>query len=1370
MNIKNGYYLGLDMGTNSVGWAVTDKEYRVLRAKGKDLWGIREFDEAETSVNRRTQRISRRRRQRETARIGLLKEYFNDAIKSVDPNFYQRLDNSKYYLEDKDENVRDKNGIFNDPDFTDKDYFKKYPTIFHLRKALIEDDNEAHDVRLVYLAILNMFKHRGHFLDKSGQLENSEGSIADLYKELSDFVEECNIQDNASCNVVLPKLEDEKTFASAITNRDISRKERYNELLNILHINKSQKQLLEIVKGICGLKMNLVTIFGDEIKGEEDSKIDLSFSDNNAEETLAELADKLADDEMNVILGAKKLYSEAVLHAILKGDKYLSYARVRDYEKHKSDLRKLKDLLKRTSMEDYNRMFRSEEAGSYSAYVNSCNSSTVKGNIPGGPRRRGLEGRKPEDFYAFTKKIIKNYPDSEEKKYILSEIEREQFLPKQLTASNGVIPNQVHAKELKVILGNAESYLQFLKEKDDSGLTISERIIKLFSFTIPYYIGPVSKDISRGIGTGWAVRKDSGRVLPWNLSDKIDIGETRKGFIERLIRRCTYLNDEKVLPKASLLYESFCVLNEINNIKVAGTKISVETKQALYRELYQKGKKVSRKDIEKYLICCGIIKEGEQDLISGIDIQINNCLASFGKMTAVFGENIHEDKYQKISEDIIKLCTIYGDEKTELKKILSDKYCSEINSEFNVLDEKKVKRITGFKFKDWGRVSYEFLTLHGADKSTGELRSIIRTMWETNDNLMELLSDRYTFNEEIELRTNSAVKSLSEFSIEDLDGMYFSAPVKRMVWQTLRIIKELEHVMGEAPEKIFVEMAKRPDEIKKRTDTRAKSFTELYKNIKDEDKDWIKFIEKADKDGSIRSKKIYLYLTQMGRCMYTRKEIELSEVMTDKYDIDHIYPRHFVKDDNIANNLVLVEKTKNAHKSDTYPIEESIRKNMHDFWKSLLDRKLITKEKYLRLTSASPFTEEQLAGFIARQLVETRQGTKGVADILREVMPEKTSIIFSKASNVSDFRHENNLFKSRIANDLHHAHDAYLNIVVGNVYNTKFTNDPRRFVKDYESDKLTNNYHLSKMFNYDVIRNGYCAWRAGENGTISTVKNMLAKPSPMLTRMSFEGHGQIANQTLYGKAKAIKSPDAYIPLKESDAILCDVKKYGGFSSASTAYFVLAEYTKKKKIVRSIEAIPIYIKGKADKDKTIIEGYIRKRTGGENIRVADIKIKMQSLIKLNGYYLYLTGITGKQLILRNAVQLIFDQDIINYIKKLEKEYDTELNSEDNIKLYDTLIDKHKTNIMMKRPNPVLDKLSEGREKFIKLNLDNQKKVLKEILKLSSLGGSGADLSLIGASANTGVMLTNKNISANKEFKLIERSVTGIYDKEIDLLKI
>ena len=40
------YYIGLDVGTNSVGWAVTDPEYNVLRFKGNSMWGARLFEEA----------------------------------------------------------------------------------------------------------------------------------------------------------------------------------------------------------------------------------------------------------------------------------------------------------------------------------------------------------------------------------------------------------------------------------------------------------------------------------------------------------------------------------------------------------------------------------------------------------------------------------------------------------------------------------------------------------------------------------------------------------------------------------------------------------------------------------------------------------------------------------------------------------------------------------------------------------------------------------------------------------------------------------------------------------------------------------------------------------------------------------------------------------------------------------------------------------------------------------------------------------------------------------------------------------------------------------------------------------------------------
>ena len=33
------YYIGIDMGTDSVGWAVTDEEYNVIKLRNRDLWG-----------------------------------------------------------------------------------------------------------------------------------------------------------------------------------------------------------------------------------------------------------------------------------------------------------------------------------------------------------------------------------------------------------------------------------------------------------------------------------------------------------------------------------------------------------------------------------------------------------------------------------------------------------------------------------------------------------------------------------------------------------------------------------------------------------------------------------------------------------------------------------------------------------------------------------------------------------------------------------------------------------------------------------------------------------------------------------------------------------------------------------------------------------------------------------------------------------------------------------------------------------------------------------------------------------------------------------------------------------------------------------
>ena len=47
------YYVGLDVGSNSVGWAVTDQSYHIPRYKSNAMWGVRLFSEAAGAAERR---------------------------------------------------------------------------------------------------------------------------------------------------------------------------------------------------------------------------------------------------------------------------------------------------------------------------------------------------------------------------------------------------------------------------------------------------------------------------------------------------------------------------------------------------------------------------------------------------------------------------------------------------------------------------------------------------------------------------------------------------------------------------------------------------------------------------------------------------------------------------------------------------------------------------------------------------------------------------------------------------------------------------------------------------------------------------------------------------------------------------------------------------------------------------------------------------------------------------------------------------------------------------------------------------------------------------------------------------------------------
>ena len=347
---KQEYYLGLDMGTSSVGWAVTNTKYELLRKKGKDMWGIREFDEANSAAERRTHRVDRRRRQRNVVRLGLLKSYFSEEIAKIDPNFFIRLDNSKYFLEDKDERVRTKNGIFDDDNYNDTNYYKDYPTIFHLRKALLDIDNTGakFDARLVYLALTNMFKHRGHFLlNAEGDALNTE-QVDIVYQEILDRLE--------NDYEIIIEHKPIQQVTEILGSTDIGRKKKHEELQGLFGVGKKDKSANELLEYLCGLNVNAKLIFDKNAE----EMVKLCINDFSDEDKISALKEQLTEEEYTLIEQLKSIYDYAVLAGTLKGYDYLSCARVKLYEKHKKDLKLLKTLCRKyKTEEEYNKMFRS---------------------------------------------------------------------------------------------------------------------------------------------------------------------------------------------------------------------------------------------------------------------------------------------------------------------------------------------------------------------------------------------------------------------------------------------------------------------------------------------------------------------------------------------------------------------------------------------------------------------------------------------------------------------------------------------------------------------------------------------------------------------------------------------------------------------------------------------------------------------------------------------------------------------------------------------------------------------------------------------------------------------------------------------------
>lgn len=1327
-NIK--YYIGVDIGTNSVGWAVIDENGNLLKKGKHHLWGSRLFDQAQTAQNRRNYRSSRRRYNKRRQRIGLLRLIMSDMVLEVDPSFFIRLEKTTFLdKEDKKailkDNYKMNYNLFCDEDYNDKKYFKDYPTIYHLRKKLCESDEKA-DPRLIYLALHHIVKYRGNFLYEGQELHLEPSNKEEDLKILFDILGKNN-------DTVYDISEEQIQFILKTVVENISKTAKVDECMSQLKLNSEDKKIVkEFMRGLVGNKFNVSKLYMHEDLQFDDEDLKLQFSDKSYEEKITEYENVL-EEKMEFIDLMQRFYSWIELSKIVGSDSQhasISGAMVNIYESHREDLRTLKEVMLKIGKKEYDEMFKptSKNVVNYYNYVNPV----------------ACSGDKTDGFYKYVKKAIEKSDDSR-KDEILQKIANETYMLKQTSKNNAYIPYQMQKDELIKILDHQEKYYPVLKENRD-------KIISILEFRIPYYYGPLDGNKQ----FGWLIKKkgkENERILPWNHQEIVDVQETAAQFIKKLTNYCTYLPIEKVMPQKSLTCSMYEVLSEVNKIRIDGKLLSIDTKNRLIEDLFFKRKTVKEKDLINWL------KQNQLTVgeITGYQKEkaFSSSLAPWIDFKEIFDE-INDSNYDLI-EKIIEDMTIFN-EGSILKERLKKAYN---------LDQNKVKKIMKLKYSGWSRLSKKLINGIRADNKFGSSVSILEVMKESHMALMEIINDQDLGFKQI-IEKENFKNETGSFEYEDIENLAGSPALKRGIWQTLQVIEEIKNYMGHEPKNIYIEFA-REEQEKVRTTTRVKKLKSIYNDIKNQldvhGKEVYSNLNKQDEKSSIE-KRLYLYYTQLGKCMYSGESLDIDKL--SDYEIDHIFPRTLTSDDSL-DNLVLVKKKENQRKLDDLVLPLEIRNKMEVFWKKLYDNGLITQTKYYRLMR-DEFRRDQIDKFINRQLVETRQIIKHVANII-ENHYEDTKVFTVRANLSHEFREKYGIYKNRNVNDFHHAHDAYIACIIGRYIQIRFPGLEAKYVYGQymqnvkktknNIDKENHGFIINSM-KYECIDEdtGEVIWNPER--ILDYIKCFNYRDVYITKKLDTNNDKLFDVKILKNDKNSLKGETfAKIPVNK---LRKDIHKYGGFSSLKND-IVAVEGKKGKKIERKVVNLPILLRNASTEEQ---QNYIMENNAYSDVKIIK-KIKKNQLIEIDGICYYLRSADE----LDTAYQLILSRDDNEMVYCIDRAIQTNDfsyfdNKKENIdKLYKLICNKMIENYP-KYKKKVYEFIKEREEDFFELDNSQKCIVIFEMIRVMKRGEQYINIPFepYNLKNDRKGRLNGQSILLDNTY-FYDVSITGIYSKKYKL---
>lgn len=308
------------------------------------------------------------------------------------------------------------------------------------------------------------------------------------------------------------------------------------------------------------------------------------------------------------------------------------------------------------------------------------------------------------------------------------------------------------------------------------------------------------------------------------------------------------------------------------------------------------------------------------------------------------------------------------------------------------------------------------------------------------------------------------------------------------------------------------------------------------------------------------------------------------------------------------------------------------------------------------------------------------------------------------------------------------------------------------------------------MFDFDTPN----AWISKDQVSMNIVKNTMNKNNILFTRYSYMKKGGLF------KINPLKKGIGQVPLKQNSP-LNDIEKYGGYDKASSSYFSFVKCEDKKgKEIRRLVPIDTYLLEKYEDNP---EKYLSDVIGLKNPIVLIKCVKYNSCLEMDGFRMQISSKSGKKIFYKPAVQLVVGTEKEIYIKKIVKllsksenieitEFD-EITAAQNIEIYDLLKEKFITTVFKVKFSKLGAKLELHRSEFVNLDLRKQCFVINEVLKIIHNNVMSGDLRFIGEAQKSGMMTSNSvlsDITDINTIKLINQSITGLYEIEIDLLKM